>query len=159
MQACPDRSLNYLFTNDELSRALWTLVHLHPRDFLLFRVHVSLSLSSPRTSLQRLSISFPPSILGQRRFLERWRRCRVPEDSNLEKWIRNNKGIGLCKDRINICFPRFWEKRIIRWTAHREFRPRLKRKLYPWRTEGNLGGGGRGGGGWRGWFVWWKNEI
>lgn len=155
MQACPDRSLNYLFTNDELSPGHWA--HLHPRDFLPFRVRVSfLSLFLSLECLYFFfSLSLFPSIFSRRRFLERWRRLRVPEDSNLEKWIRNNKGIGLCKDRINICFPRFWEKRIIRWTAHREFRARLKRKLYPWRTEGNLGGGG----GWRGWFVWWKNEI
>lgn len=131
MQACPDRSLNYLFTNDELSPGHWA--HLHPRDFLPFRVRVSFL--SFFFSLECLyfffSLSLFPSIFSRRRFLERWRRLRVPEDSNLEKWIRNNKGIGLCKDRINICFPRFWEKRIIRWTAHREFRARFKRKLYP----------------------------
>lgn len=141
MQACPDRSLNYLFTNDELS------LHVGPpppppRFSSFSRARPSLSVQY----LQYLSLFslflFLLLILGQGRFLrERWR--RVPWDSNLEKWIRNNKGIGLCKDRINICFPRFREKRIIRWTAHREFRPRLRRKLYPWRTEGNLGGGWR----------------
>lgn len=60
MQACPDRPLNYLFTNDELSRALWTLVHLHPRDFLLFRVHVCLFplfLSLPLERLCNVSLS------------------------------------------------------------------------------------------------------
>lgn len=101
----PNRSLNYLFTNDELSCSLGFCVANNlppPPRFSLLAYLLLFLFTSPHF----------PSLLTDHDGTSTF---RVPRDSNLQQWIRNNSWIGLCKGQINICFPWFRGKTYYSW--------------------------------------------